>query len=148
MRIHLDLVGGLAGDMFIAALLDAFPEHLSGLLATIDEALGSTKVSCIHVPFNDSILQGSRFVVSLAGSPGEHAHVQWRDIRRHLKEALPQSVGRHALGIFALLADAEARVHGVSSEDVSFHEVGAWDSIADIVGIGGRPRNRPHASSR
>jgi uncharacterized protein (TIGR00299 family) protein len=53
---------------------------------------------------------------------------------RLLESALPAAVSRHAVAIFQLLADAEALVHGVDAGAVEFHEVGAWDSIADIVG--------------
>jgi uncharacterized protein (DUF111 family) len=63
-----------------------------------------------------------------------HAHPHWRDIRRHLKKALPPPIGHQAIGIFGLISDAETRVHGVSPDNVHFNEVDAWDSIANIVG--------------
>jgi uncharacterized protein (TIGR00299 family) protein len=56
-------------------------------------------------------------------------------IRKRLREsALAAPVREHALGIFSLLAEAEGYVHGVDPSEVSFHEVGAVDSVADIVG--------------
>ena len=66
-----------------------------------------------------------------------HDHTDWSDIRARLHAAdLPEPARRHALGIFAALADAEARVHGIAVEHVTFHEVGAINSIADIVAAG------------
>ncbi|MET0366789.1 MAG: LarC family nickel insertion protein, partial [Methylobacterium sp.] len=63
-----------------------------------------------------------------------HAHRHWAEIRDGLRRAdLAPEVARHALAIFGHLAEAEGRVHGIPVEQVAFHEVGAWDSIADIV---------------
>ena len=63
-----------------------------------------------------------------------HPHRRFADIREWLRESgLARPVTERAGAIFALLADAEAEVHGIVVEDVTFHEVGAWDSIADVV---------------
>lgn len=136
MELHLDLVGGLAGDMFIAAMLDLFPEHEAGLQSSLARTGLLAGVTARLAPHNDGVLAGRRFLVERPGGQGGvHDHVAWRRIREGLEASdLDPAVRGHAVAIFRLLAEAEARVHGVDVEAVSFHEVGAWDSIADIVG--------------
>jgi uncharacterized protein (TIGR00299 family) protein len=156
---HLDPVGGIAGDMFIAAILDVRPDLETGLRATLSLCPLIADISVAVVKHNDGILTGRRFLVSKPGGehvaaepahhhhdhqhshaedhahPHTHIHVAWRDIRSALEASqLDPAVVRHAIGIFALLAEAEAKVHGTTPDEISFHEVGAWDSIADIVG--------------
>jgi hypothetical protein len=133
LHLHLDPVGGIAGDMLCAALLDAFPGHLEGLSATI-AALEPPVGWAVAVEALDTPLRGSRFRVLLPQGP-DHRHRHWRDIRALLELALEDAGVRHrALAIFERLATAESRVHGVPVEAVEFHEVGDWDSIIDIVG--------------
>ncbi|MDQ3923402.1 MAG: nickel pincer cofactor biosynthesis protein LarC [Actinomycetota bacterium] len=65
----------------------------------------------------------------------QHVHRTFADIRRLVEEAdLPERAARRALAAFGLLAAAEGAVHGRAPEDVTFHEVGAVDSIVDVVG--------------
>ncbi len=67
--------------------------------------------------------------------PGHHDHHDYAAIRELIAGSeLPEPVRRDSLGVFSLLAEAEGRVHGVPPEAVRFHEVGAVDSIVDIVG--------------
>jgi uncharacterized protein (TIGR00299 family) protein len=133
-HLHLDPIGGIAGDMFVAALLDAEPEREAACLRATELVAG---VPCRLSRHRDPVLAGARFDVRADHNPHhhhDHGHTAWRDIRARLGDAaLPDAVRAHALGIFAVLADAEARVHGVEPEAVTFHEVGAVDSIADIV---------------
>jgi len=144
VELHLDPVGGLAGDMFIAGVLDAFPEYEAAVVRGIDVMSGAHPVACSLEQYGDRVLNGHRFVVEsftkhfghipFAFQPS-HEHTSWRSIRHRLQEAgLSEGVRRHATAIFELLAQAEALVHGVPADEVAFHEVGAWDSIADIVG--------------
>lgn len=177
MRIHLDTVGGLAGDMFVAAVIDAMPDMAEGLLATLRTLSLPPGVSAKFAQTRADGLKGLRFVVTLAGDepdsqrpetatkhshnhghghgPG-HTHVHthdgagsrlraphrledeqhrpYQDVRNWLSASpLSDSVKAHALALFAVLAQAEASVHGVDKESVEFHEVGAWDSIVDFV---------------
>ena len=140
MHIHLEPVGGIAGDMFAAALLDAWPERRGELAAALGLLPLPSGSSARAEAFSDGTLAGSRFVVSLpAPEPGhqghdEHDHRAFRQIRELLeRSALDAATIRRAIAIFTILADVEARVHGVAPDAVTFHELGAWDSIVDIV---------------
>jgi uncharacterized protein (TIGR00299 family) protein len=65
----------------------------------------------------------------------DHAHVHYRDIRKRIEgAALGEGTKRRALDIFDRIARAEAKLHGTSVEEVAFHEVGAIDSVVDVVG--------------
>lgn len=67
--------------------------------------------------------------------PEQHAHRTFADIRKLVEDAgLPERATARSVSAFRLLAEAEGRVHGLPPEDVTFHEVGALDSILDIVG--------------
>jgi pyridinium-3,5-bisthiocarboxylic acid mononucleotide nickel chelatase len=143
-HLHLEPIGGVAGDMFIAAMLDAFPHFTDGLLGAIGSVGLPPTVSCSLVEHHDHGLVGHRFRVQevparhrsiVAAQTSAHRHVSLREICERLdRSSLPEGVSRRAKDIFWLLAEAEAAVHRVDVLDVSFHEVGAWDSIADIVG--------------
>lgn len=141
MHIHLDAVGGVAGDMFIAAMLDAFPDLRDGMLAAIRAAGLPPEVHVGLAEHQDHALTGLRFRViepraaELLVAAHHHPHTSFADIRAHLQAcALTPAVRARAIGIFSLLAEAEAKVHGKTIDTVSFHELGEWDSIADIVG--------------
>src|SRR5207237_1624660 len=65
----------------------------------------------------------------------DHAHRPWRQIRDLIAQAgLPPRAAQLAQDAFALLARAEGKIHGVAPDEVEFHEVGAVDSIVDVVG--------------
>lgn len=132
-HLHFDAIGGVAGDMVVACLLDAMPAHADACLRAAEAVSG---VACRLLRHRDDVLAGARFWVA-DPEPHSHNHTPWSDIRARLGAAdLPEGARRHALGIFAVLAEAEARVHGIAPDEVTFHEVGAADSIADIVAAG------------
>lgn len=122
--------------MFIAAVTDAFPYLREGVLEAVRAAGLPADIVCRFDAHQDHALTGSRFVVDDAAHRSrEHGHRAFADIRARLLAApIPPSVIGHAVGIFTLLAEVEGQVHGLAPDAVSFHEVGAWDSIADIVG--------------
>jgi hypothetical protein len=122
--------------MFVAALCDAFPAHREAMLAAIRAAGLPDRIRLEVVAHRDHALAGRRFVVAEDGGSARHGHTAFGDLRRSLVESgLESAVARRAVAIFALLADAEAKVHGHDDPDaVRFHELGEWDSVADIVG--------------
>jgi uncharacterized protein (TIGR00299 family) protein len=135
LHLHLDPLGGLAGDMFLAALLDAHPE-------LAEETFGAMRAAGLPdswhtrlVQHKDGVLGGHRvWIEAPADEPGgPPAH--FADLRTSLAAApLPPAVRERAIAIFTELAKAEAAVHGVAVDGVHFHELADWDSVADIVG--------------
>ncbi len=130
--IQFDSLGGASGDMILAALLD------TGL-----------KVDALRKPLASLPVHGFRLVhkrVAVDGHSGSRAHVELDEHEHHphrtlrtiramiRKSALSAGVKTMAIAVFENLAVAEGRVHRMPPEEVHFHEVGAVDSIVDIVG--------------
>jgi uncharacterized protein (TIGR00299 family) protein len=130
--LYLEPIGGIAGDMFLAAAID-----LGVPLRALEEALAP-----LSLPgWRFEVSRGERH--SLAGThldvvltAPDTAHDRpWSTIRAMIQESgLSLAVKTKALATFGALAEAEAHVHGTTVEQVHFHEVGAIDSIVDIVG--------------
>ena len=126
----LDCGAGASGDMFLGTLVSAgVPvEHLQ---STVD-SLGVEPIQLWAEHTQRHSIGATRVHVETGES---HHHRTWRDVRGLITGAgLPAAVTEPALDAFARLARAEGAVHGLDPEDVHFHEVGALDAIADIVG--------------
>ena len=133
VHCHLDPLGGLAGDMFLAALLDACPEHATGTFAAMRAAGLPARWDVRLVAHDDGGLSGHRVLIAGPDDDGPPAH--FADLRAGLQGApLDASVRDRAIAIFTGLAEAEAAVHGVAVDEVHFHELADWDSVADVVG--------------
>lgn len=127
---YLDAFSGLSGDMLVGALLDL------GLdFAQFKDAMGLLGLHGCELRLGRRELSGisaARFDVEVA-EPQPERHLQ--DIRVIIERSgLAQDVKDKAIAIFTALAGAEAKVHNSSPQEVHFHEVGAVDSIIDIVG--------------
>ncbi len=126
-----DASSGASGDMLLGALLGAGVP-----LAVVAEAVAA--VAPEHVRLTPETVSRNGFAatrchVEVADSG---THRTWRDIAALLAGAdLAEGVRARAHAAFARLAAAEATVHGTRPEDVHFHEVGALDAIADVVGV-------------
>ncbi|PCJ62139.1 MAG: TIGR00299 family protein [Planctomycetota bacterium] len=136
-----DLSSGVAGDMIISSLLSAGLDYkllLEGL-----STLGVPEFEIHRSVKKRSSLEGE-YIEVLAKDQQEktHNHEHHHGEHRHLKtiieiiqqSKIPDVVKKNAVKVFELLGDAEAKVHGVPIEKIHFHEVGALDSIVDIVG--------------
>lgn len=130
--LYFDCFAGISGDMTVAALLDlGVPlDLLRDRLALLPLPAGSYALSLDRVERQS--VAAARFDVQVAE---DHHHRTYRDIREMIgRSPLDAQVKELALKIFSRLAAAEGKVHGVEVEQVHFHEVGAVDSIVDIVG--------------
>ncbi len=134
MHIHLEPIGGIAGDMFVSSLIDVFPHLENALYDTINKLDIPSEIKIAIKPYTDGLLTGKRFQVDLPNTYKDKHHSHFSDIqKRILRAKLSTETTERSIEIFRILALAEAEVHGTSVEKVAFHEVGAWDSIVDIV---------------
>jgi uncharacterized protein (TIGR00299 family) protein len=153
-HVHLDAVGGIAGDMFVAALLDALPalrdRVLADVVAVLPPACGAARLE----NGTSGGLAVLRFGLQPPAEPDHHHHhhddhhphhhhhhhaeaTRFVDLSRRIAAA-PLSAGtaERAVAILTTLAAAESRVHGVAIDEVHFHEIADWDSLMDVVAAG------------
>jgi pyridinium-3,5-bisthiocarboxylic acid mononucleotide nickel chelatase len=126
---YFDCFSGIAGDMTLAALVDAGVDRRAIL-----EAVASLSLPC-EVTFETVKRGGFRATYTKVITPQEHAHRHWHHIEAIIDKSILSARQKDlAKRIFMKLGEAEARVHGVDLSKIHFHEVGAVDSIVDIVG--------------
>jgi pyridinium-3,5-bisthiocarboxylic acid mononucleotide nickel chelatase len=128
---YLDCFSGISGDMFLGALIDAglsFDE-LKKALATLP--IGHYSLDVKKELKNN--IAGTRF--SVHQEHHEHAHRGLREIREIIERGgLSAGCKERSLRIFETIAIEEGKIHGRSPDEIHFHEIGAVDSIIDIVG--------------
>ncbi len=128
----LDCSSGVSGDMLLAAL------HQLGVLddlPAMTESLSAAVGSNVSVGFDEVRRCGLRAVAATVNAGTDQPHRRLDEIRRIVDQlTVPTQVRRRSAAVFQRLADAEARCHGCTPDEVEFHEVGAIDSLVDVVG--------------
>jgi uncharacterized protein (TIGR00299 family) protein len=147
LHLHLDCASGCAGDMTLGALIDlGVPE---GVIGDALDAVGAGRarlgvarvvkrgIAAVDVKVDTRVTVDDLDFSAGVARVGSHAHVHhpYARIRKRIVDAaLGDDVKRRALDMFDRVARAEAKLHGTTVDKVEFHEVGAIDSIVDIVG--------------
>jgi uncharacterized protein (TIGR00299 family) protein len=129
LTCYLDAFSGISGDMLVGALADAGADQsaIVGAIAALE--IGAT------VSFEKVKRRGIGATKFHVAVEHQHAHRHLSHIVKIIEKAtLPARAAQNVLAVFRRLGEAEAEVHQVPIEKVHFHEVGAADSIADIVG--------------
>jgi uncharacterized protein (TIGR00299 family) protein len=122
--LWIDASSGASGDMLLGALVGAgVPVEV---MQTAIDAVAPEPITLRVEEVRRGGLAATRVDVDVADS---HHHRTWRDVRALLGDA------DLAVAVFERLAVAEATVHGTTPDEVHFHEVGALDAIADVVGV-------------
>jgi uncharacterized protein (TIGR00299 family) protein len=149
--LHFDCFAGISGDMTLGALVDLGADPVL-LLAELEKLnLDGWKLELVSDERNR--ITGTRAFVEIEGfhenhedhedhhghhdleHHHEHHHRNWKDIRSIIElSSIRDGAKKRAMDIFSRIAKAESEVHGVPVDEVTFHEVGALDSIVDIVG--------------
>ena len=132
-HLHLDAIGGMAGDMFLAAMLSAFPDAHEKLETDLDAAGLSGRVRMEPERIREKGFAAIRMNVSITETGAELT--TWAQIREKISASnITENVKKRAISIFRGLAEAEASSHAIPIEQVHFHELSDWDSIADVIG--------------
>jgi pyridinium-3,5-bisthiocarboxylic acid mononucleotide nickel chelatase len=143
--LYLDLFSGISGDMFLGALID-----LGADAHRLERGLKKLKLGGYHLHVmrkQKSGIAGVKFDVHLT-SDHDHHHERdthhdhhddedrnFAEIKRLISRSkLSSWVKKKSIAVFQRIAEAEGKIHGVPPEKVHFHEIGAVDSIVDIVG--------------
>ena len=139
MRVlYLDCFSGISGDMAVGALRDLGVEESVFHSAIAALGLGEE----IHAHFQRGVRQeiaGWKFEVHAHEHAehvdDDHTHGRsFREIRTLIEESrLSDFIKARSISVFQRIAAAEGKIHGIPAEAVAFHEIGALDSIADIV---------------
>ncbi|HBT19805.1 MAG TPA: nickel pincer cofactor biosynthesis protein LarC [Peptococcaceae bacterium] len=127
---YIDCFSGISGDMLIGALLDAgmpFEELKKGL-----NLVDISGYEIEHKKVNKRGIMATQFKVT---AEEKHPSRNLEDIEKIIKGSrLPKKVKEISFKVFSRLAEAEAKVHGVPVEKIHFHEVGAVDTLVDVIG--------------
>jgi uncharacterized protein (TIGR00299 family) protein len=124
---------GASGDMLLGALLDA-----GASLDVVRDAVGAVRTEGVEITTERVRRAGLAALKAHVRVAESHHHRGWNEVRRLLEDAGPglaQDARERAVATFHRLARAEARAHGLPLDQVHFHEVGALDAIADVVGV-------------
>lgn len=131
MTVWVDATAGASGDMLLGALVGAGAD-VTTIRSAVDAVIGKQATLTRH-EVDRCGLAATRVEVAVVESDRVRT---WPLIRELLADAdLDETVLETATAVFERLAGAEAAVHGIEVDDVHFHEVGALDSIADVVGV-------------
>lgn len=135
-RIHLDALGGIAGDMFAAAMLDALPELEPRVFEDIAAVLPEGSGARLTRGTSGGV-RVLRFGFANDTLPAANLDTSYRGLCQHIRSAtLHHGTAEAALGILTGLARAEAHIHARPVDDVHFHELADWDSVMDMVAAG------------
>lgn len=131
--LYIEPVGGLAGDMFLAAAIDLGVDvkALEAQLRTLDVPGWNFAITRAE----RHAIVGTHLDVVVTEPEGGHAHRAYRDIDALIaKSGLSAKAKAGALEVFRRIGEVEAAIHGTTLDQIHFHEVGAVDSIVDICG--------------
>ena len=143
--LYLDCFAGISGDMFLGALLD-----LGVSIDTLRTELEKLQLKEYRISSHRAIKQNiaaTKFDITVFEGPAIppftpamkvaiHKHRGYTEIAAMIeKSSLSQRVKGRALQVFHRIGEAEAKIHGIPLEKIHFHEIGAVDSIVDIIGV-------------